>query len=302
MERTTTTCLRGKLVTKKDTVMENGYVKFFDSREGKLFGFVVGGDGEDIYFHYSNGQVPYLYEFKGDKSVKFKTSTTPMPYPKMGDRLVFNLSKNGKGPKANPWCFEQDYNKVLDGMKSHISLDEAKKLLADSRASVLEYDKVTTSFGTVNTTTTTVITWYGIGGKEVACGNFTTAKVRHPGGQTDQVVSEKALVIVHPPNPVKYHSAQFQLNEETSELKNLGSHRVQLNGVYESVMWNGGSDYYVVNPANIREMTAKELAEVQKDHYFPELNSQWLRCCFVHGYSSSDTHVVKILAHLGSHD
>lgn len=87
--------------------MEWGCVKFFDTREGKLFGFVVDEMGNDIWFHYSDGR-DLLLTVKGE--VKPQLSPARLPYPKQGDRLVFERGSNAKGPKAAPWGFKSAHD------------------------------------------------------------------------------------------------------------------------------------------------------------------------------------------------
>jgi hypothetical protein len=91
--------------------METGYVKFFDTRNGKLFGYLVDGMGNELWFHWADGRDPLL-TVSGE--VKLQLSPARLPYPKTGDPLVFERGKNTNGPKASPWGFKS----VYDGLKN----------------------------------------------------------------------------------------------------------------------------------------------------------------------------------------
>lgn len=76
--------------------MQFGKVKFFDSREEKRFGFVVGDDGSETFFHLND----YLAPDNSDRGARH--------IPVKGDKLVYRLAHGKKGAKANPWAFADE--------------------------------------------------------------------------------------------------------------------------------------------------------------------------------------------------
>lgn len=88
---------------------EIGTVKFFDSRRDKRFGFIRLESGEEIFFHYNDGE----FIEAGNNSPKFSGKTTivlnrkvrHLPDPRKGDILVFERDDGRKGPKASPWGY-----------------------------------------------------------------------------------------------------------------------------------------------------------------------------------------------------
>jgi len=280
--------------------MESGYVKFFDAREGKLFGFLVDELGNELFFHYSDGRSVRVWEshFGDVKFVDLVESTTPLRFPKKGDRLAFDRGRNAKGPKARPWCFKREYDNALDEAKRNLTLEEAKEILASSKAKVLEYVKTSLWWGTTTIIVTTEVIWYSVDDKPVGRGEFWVKKERHSEHLPDRVVGDKAGVAVSSPDCTRYHNTYFQL-ENAIALKDLGIVRQVDSGVYVSVKWNGGgSDQYVVDPATVRNMTNDEWSA---DPVFSALDQRWLRCSFAKEFGG-EQQVVKIIAHLGGHD
>jgi hypothetical protein len=112
--------------------MESGYVKFFDTREGKLFGFLVDEMNNELWFHHSDGR-DLLLTVTGE--VKPKQSSSLLPFPKKGDQLVFERGRNAKGPKAAQWGFKSAYDHLkLEWKKTQ----PAKQLPTRSHAGVFD--------------------------------------------------------------------------------------------------------------------------------------------------------------------
>ena len=96
--------------------METGSVKFFDSRDNKRFGFLRLESGEEIFFHFNDGENIEAGEneplFCGGKMKR---------EPKKGDRLVFNRNFGHKGPVAAPWGFTEDYERAKKEVSSRLA-------------------------------------------------------------------------------------------------------------------------------------------------------------------------------------
>jgi len=94
-------------------VTEKGTVKFFNPAEGKRFGFIRTESGEEIFFHFGDGEVISVSdsgqpEWGGwDKKLARE--------PKRGDNVVFQRKegKHGKGPKACPWGLADEYDHAI---------------------------------------------------------------------------------------------------------------------------------------------------------------------------------------------
>lgn len=282
--------------------METGYVKFFDTREGKLFGFLVDEMGDELFFHYSNGRAvqistPTYGPMKDEKIVDLVDPKSPLRYPKKGDQLMYIRGRNTKGPKAASWCFKSEYDDKLDKSKRNLTLDEATKILESSSAKVLEYVKTTSDWGSQKVVSTTKVTWRDSADRRIATGEFVIAMRHYNGSRSAELISQKAVVDVYSPDSKKYLDTRFQL-DEANALKQSGRDRQVDSGVYESVMWNGGSDHYVVDPRLVRNMTGTERKHLSGG--FPELGG-WLWCKFAPQYGNEDQ-MVKVLAHLGGHE
>lgn len=87
--------------------METGTVKFFDSRDNKRFGFIRKDNGEEVFFHFNDGQciVPGNFEpgFEEGRVTR---------EPRKGDVVVFNEKSARKGNKASPWSYADDYEQA----------------------------------------------------------------------------------------------------------------------------------------------------------------------------------------------
>ena len=114
-----------------------GIVKFFDRREGKMFGFAnmldVFGDetGEVIFIHYYNGQ--RILDWEGSTPI-FSSRRDHLPFPEAGDRLVFEVRVGNKGKKAWPWSFAGRHRPLLAHvarpLPSSRSEDKGKETIA----------------------------------------------------------------------------------------------------------------------------------------------------------------------------
>lgn len=97
--------------------MENGTIKFFDSRNNKRYGFIAVDGGGEIFFHYNDGQNFDGQNFgvtHGDQVVKFVGGRLGAE-PKKGDRVMFDIVPGSKGrQKASPWGFENEYERAYN--------------------------------------------------------------------------------------------------------------------------------------------------------------------------------------------
>lgn len=87
--------------------MKTGIVKFFDSREGKKYGFVtteIGGKKVNVFFHFDAGS----RIVSGNDSPWFVGGRVKVE-PKRGDEITFNCKSGDKGIKVKQWCFTKDY-------------------------------------------------------------------------------------------------------------------------------------------------------------------------------------------------
>lgn len=84
-------------------MFELGFVKWYNVQ--KRYGFIKTGAGDEIWFHYNAGQKMAFFQgspvFDNDEPVDRE--------PQRNERVVFSLSRNGKGPIAAPWCYYEQY-------------------------------------------------------------------------------------------------------------------------------------------------------------------------------------------------
>jgi hypothetical protein len=277
--------------------MESGYVKFFDTREGKLFGFLVDEKGSELFFHYSDGRDVEPGE-PGEVKMEDPASLKPS-FPRKGDRLMFARGKNAKGAKATQWCFQDEYEDALEKSKRDLTLDEAKQHLADKPCNVLEHTYSTTQYGAVITTITTSITWLTSDGKyQAANAEFVTTTTRYGSGQEES--KSKYWVSVHAPNS-KYSWQTVFAGDDALALKDVGKPQSVRKGKKQGILWNGGWEDYVVDANLVRDMTGDEVAKCEKTSYptFEDgKGATWLRCLFAKNLGH-ETQVVKVLMHLG---
>lgn len=100
-----------------------GFVKFFDNREGKLFGFFIAEDGKEYFFHMYQGQRPFVSRI-GFNSVHESV------FPKPGDKVCFYLTNGYKGARAGIWYYLEHYEFTI------------RKIEENRRFRVLEGGKV----------------------------------------------------------------------------------------------------------------------------------------------------------------
>lgn len=271
--------------------METGYVKFFDTREGKLFGFLVDDKGVELFFHYSGG---CKVAIDGNQDITFEQ--TPPQYPKKGDRLKFKRGQNAKGVKATAWCFEHEYEEMDEKRKRDLTIDEAKQHLADKPCDVLEHTYSTTQYGAVITTVTTKVTWFTPDGRYVAAsGEFVIQMTRYGSGKEDVKASNG--VSINAPN-AKFSWQTAFAGANALAFKDLGKPRRVLKGKKQGILWNGGWEEYVVDANLVRDMTRDELEKIGDSSYPTFEDGKWLRCLFAENLGHK-SQAVRVLAHLG---
>ncbi len=108
--------------------METSIVKFFDSRDNKRFGFLKLESGDEIFFHLSDGRMVTLGV--GEPCMDYYNGSLSR-VPRVGDAILFNRDQGRKGPKACPWVFK----------------DEFERMSAESAKNVKEPSLVTTNQG-----------------------------------------------------------------------------------------------------------------------------------------------------------
>lgn len=271
--------------------METGYVKFFDTREGKLFGFLVDDKGVELFFHYSGG-----CEVAIDENQDITFEQTPPRYPKKGDRLMFKRGQNAKGVKATAWCFEHEYEEMDEKRKRDFTIDEAKGHLADKPCNILEHTYSTTQYGAVITTVTTTITWLTSDGRyQAAQAEYVTTTTRYGSGQED--TKSKYWVSVHAPNP-KFSWQTVFAGGDALALKDVGKPQRVVKGKKQGILWNGGWEDYVVDANSVRDMTRDEMEKIADSSYPTFEDGKWLRCLFAKSLGN-ESQVVQVLAHLG---
>ncbi len=105
--------------------MEHGTVKFFDSRDNKRYGFISVEGGEEIFFHFNDGQ-PFMAIADRDEPIfggKFgqklqEIFSIPARDPRPGDKIFFIRCRGRKGYKACPWGFAEDYERAHPNLVS----------------------------------------------------------------------------------------------------------------------------------------------------------------------------------------
>lgn len=93
--------------------METGTVKFFDSRKEKRFGFITVDGGGEIFFHFNDGET-----IEAAQTSLILTGGKLNREPQKGDRIHFERTRGGKGFKACPWIFSEDYSRALKELES----------------------------------------------------------------------------------------------------------------------------------------------------------------------------------------
>lgn len=203
--------------------MKRGYVKFFDTRAGKRFGFLVDGENNELFFHYSDGCGVRLDH---NQDIVLEQAGASLRYPQAGDRLVFKLGRNYKGPKAAQWCFAPDYDQLVEKRKRDLTLDEAKRLLGPLHVKVHRYTHTRTPYSWLDDTEithNTEISWSNRN-KCIALGGFW----REFRGKVDESLDQAVLksgtfrVTVYSPDDQRYRTTVFK-GEEALALEELGA-------------------------------------------------------------------------------
>lgn len=274
--------------------METGYVKFFDTREGKLFGFLVDEMGNEIFFHYSGGCTVSL---DANREIAFEVA--PPRFPKMGDQLMFKRGQNAKGAKATAWCFERDYDEMRLKIQRDLTLDEAKQFLADKPYDLLEHVYTSRTWGFIAITKETSIHWSVDGRHTLGNAHIIDTTETFDDGKPYKPTKRSGFVDVRA-DEKKFRLTHF-VDADAETLMNLGIPRSVRKGVKVHVMWNGGSDTYVVDPTAVRDMTSEELEKYEKSSSPTVGRDEWLRCYFAKEFGS-EQQVVKVLSYLGGHE
>ncbi|MBX4181314.1 cold shock domain-containing protein [Candidatus Parcubacteria bacterium] len=271
--------------------METGYVKFFDTREGKLFGFLVDDNGVELFFHYSGGCTVAI---DGNQELTFEQA--PPRYPKKGDYLKFRRGRNAKGPMAKAWCFQDEYERMDEKRKRDLTIDEAKQYLTDTPCDILEHTYSTTQHGRVITTVTTKVTWLTSSGHIAGSGEFVVQTSRWDSGVEDAFKTSNKVSINAPSSKFTYQTVF--IGEKATAFKELGRPQRVLRGKKQGILWAGGWEEYVVDANSVRDMTRDELEKLDKSAFPTFEDGKWLRCLFAKNLGN-EAQAVHVLAHLG---
>lgn len=104
-------------------MLESGHVKWFDTREGKRFGFIqpIAG-GKELWFHYSSYRpfVPSedIMTTDGDEVIFADMAKRVPAFPRQGEVVYFSRGRNAKGEIAHPWGYKREHDRVLDEIYS----------------------------------------------------------------------------------------------------------------------------------------------------------------------------------------
>jgi len=104
--------------------MERGTVKFFDSRDNKRFGFIRLESGEEIFFHFNDGEhftndgEDPVFTGSGERTGKDRQRYV-LRDPKKGDELVFERGLGSEDrDKACPWGYGNTYDKYVEWLEN----------------------------------------------------------------------------------------------------------------------------------------------------------------------------------------
>lgn len=89
---------------------ETGTVKLFNAQEGKRFGFLTLASGEELFFHFNDGQFIEAGgsspSFSGKATIMRNGKNFRLRDPQIDDKLVFQRSRGRDGRhRACPWGF-----------------------------------------------------------------------------------------------------------------------------------------------------------------------------------------------------
>jgi hypothetical protein len=99
-----------------------GVVKYFSIKGG--FGFIRLAEHRDVFFHVTNRMVPFppREDFGEEGPDPVWTYVAPGTYddakrmPHKGAKLAFVSVIGKRGPEAIPWCFEEEWERALQGL------------------------------------------------------------------------------------------------------------------------------------------------------------------------------------------
>ncbi len=235
--------------------------------------------------------------------VLLKTNVVPQRRPRQGQEVFLldtgRTNANGQAV-AEIWGYASECDELVEKNKRKLTLDEAKELLTNASASVLEYVAEHRDWTGIVTIETTKVIWVN-GNDRIAIGEFVRIFSRYEDEpeSKNQFREQKNIVFVYSHDALKFRQTEFY-KSDAEAMKECGRERQVRKGVYEHVNWNGGSDKFVVDPGNVRDITPAELAAT--NDYLPWLgNYDWLKCDFAKRHGG-ENQVVKIIVHLGGHE
>jgi len=98
--------------------METGTVKFFNAQQGKRFGFVRTESGEELFFHFNDGEfiIPGKVqpEFSEKAQMTIKGQLRSLRDPQRDDIVIFNRKRGSGGWIASPWGYKSHYERALE--------------------------------------------------------------------------------------------------------------------------------------------------------------------------------------------
>jgi cold shock CspA family protein len=97
----------------REKTMQKGTVKFFLPQNSKRYGFIIVEDGSEIFFHFNQGE-----EFRAGTTKPIFSGRMQTRDPKTEDEVLFEIKIGRNGPKADPWGFAEDYERVEAEMSS----------------------------------------------------------------------------------------------------------------------------------------------------------------------------------------
>jgi cold shock CspA family protein len=95
--------------------METGKVKFFHTE--KRFGFIISPSGEEIFFHFNDGEfvIPggSSPRFSGNAKLMIEGRLRALKDPERDDEVVFDRTQGSKGTKACPWGYQTHFDRAV---------------------------------------------------------------------------------------------------------------------------------------------------------------------------------------------
>ena len=86
--------------------MPAGKVTFFNKERG--YGFIVGDDGKEYFFHINDHRV-----FDGSEGQPEFVKAKPDRYPREGDRIVYQIKQSYRGSRAASWTIVEEPKKTV---------------------------------------------------------------------------------------------------------------------------------------------------------------------------------------------